>query len=150
MRALWWGALISLTFLTSCFSRPVPVTSFPMPSKDDVARVDGERFSIELYLAIRARMAHPTQKSVLWAGTTTLSLMRQSELTGHALSLGEAMTCALYSLGELPMERAMPALTKYTGGTGLATSPQILKESFNQLVARVVVQKNPQILAEFP
>ena len=80
----------------------------PLPSKDDVALVDGRpTFDHGLSrAALRSQLKNRSTAAVLWAGTAALAIQNATRARGAELETPAAVALAQYALGEIGADQA--------------------------------------------
>jgi hypothetical protein len=121
--------------------------ALPMPTSDEVALVDGRPLSISGFIALRTALGNPSVETTFWIATAALALENDSRSHGAELSPGAAVMVARYAVGEIPKETAEPYLREYESGSSQALTSAELRRQIERLLARSVVQRNPQVLA---
>lgn len=120
---------------------------FVMPSKDDVAVVDGRPFTLTTFMSLRSRLKSQSVESVFWAGTALISLQNEGASQGQTVPGETALSIVRYALGEVPLEEARKDLEVFFKSGGGALSPQQVRIQLDRLLMRSVIQRNPQVLA---
>lgn len=151
LSALFLSAWIS-TLVISCFQPAHPpqqaMPHLPLPTKDEMALVNGEPLTIRGYLDIRAITPSLTPEKSLWAGIAALALYSEAKHKGYILDRNHALKIARYALEDLASDAVAPELTAYYR-TGLSRlSPARIKLELEELLARSVVVKSSLNLSQ--
>lgn len=119
----------------------------PMPSKDEVALVDGRPLTLTDYLALRDHIRKHTTEAVLWAGIAALAIQNETRARGAELRSASAVEVALYALGELNAAEADNSLRAYFARTGLPPKPDEVRAALDRLLATSIVRRNERALS---
>jgi hypothetical protein len=115
-----------------------------IPTKDDVAVVDGEPISLTTFLTLRAAMPSAPVEAVFNTAVSAAVLQRIHREQGKDLGYDIAVDLARYAYGETrDLARALAAL-----GRDRVPPAGELKKALDEAVAHAVVQRNPRALAE--
>lgn len=124
--------------------------SLPIPTKDQVALVDGQPLSISAFLAIRSLLKKPTQELTFWVGVAAIRLQHESRaVLGKELDSKTAVDIARYALGEIPIIGLEAAIRENLGlSEKEGSEPATVKKRIDRLITRSVIQRNPQALSD--
>jgi hypothetical protein len=147
------GAALALLLLALGCSRafPPPAAAPPLalPTKDDVALVNGRPLTINAFRWVRSLVRKDRSPgNVFWIGTAALALATDRAPAPDALPSRESLEVALYAAGELPLDAALRSLAAILPDLGARPSPESVRARLDALLARAAVQKNAQLLAE--
>ncbi len=147
--------LAATVVLSSCsgFSKdggtPRAGYRLPLPSKDDVALVDGRPFTLSTFLDLRAQLGKKgSAENTFRLGTSAIAVQLEAARRGVNLDSSAAIALAGYSLGHGSAELAAPGL-KALWGEKPPTASDALRQ-IDEWVARSVILRNPQVLAGLP
>jgi hypothetical protein len=125
----------------------------PIPTKDDVALVDGEAVTLGDFVSARDVMADKSRDAVLWASIGARIIegrWRKRAADPTEPSAPKALELARYALNEMPRDRVEVSLRSFYGlaADQPLPDPPRLRRDVDAWVAAAVVQKNIQALAE--
>lgn len=133
---------------------------FPVPTQDEVARINGRPFTVGDFLLIRSQTEKPTPEIAYWLGVSALVLQDHKTRQGQLLSGSAALQVARYALQLIPQKTAVPALKEYYASSFFKASqrttlseafpsPEEVKKEIEQLTQRAVIVKNPTPISQF-
>lgn len=122
----------------------VQADALAVPTKDDVALVNGVRFSISGYQQIKSQMKKPSQEAVFRVGVSALLFQEDAKSRGILLTLAQTTGLARFTGGDLSELPPNPTMTQYLN----AIEPETSRALADRLINRAIVQRNSQILAE--
>jgi hypothetical protein len=138
--------LLVCTTMGGCFDTTKAM--LPVPTKDDVALIDGEALTLTGMMSIREAMKQPATEKAFWVGVAAIAIKNHVKKEGHELGLPTTIAVARYAIEDLPAAEAEGPLHEYLGAGKAIPPPQDLRHDIDQVVARSVVQRNPRVLAE--
>lgn len=154
MRFFW--ILLSLGLLTSCErpfffergenpNRPEPV----LPSKDEVARINGRALGISAFLYLKKQVPKATTESLLWISLGAMALQDHLYQSGIAATDEHAIRIARYGIGELPLEKVRDDLRMaFPVNKDLPSVTQV-RDQIDALLSRSEILRNTTVLNEF-
>ncbi len=119
----------------------------PIPTKDDVALVDGRPFSISGFLALRGVMRTQSKEAILWAGTAAIAIQNATRARGREVEPPAAVEIARYALGEISAAQADNSLHQYFERLGVPPTPPEVRAELDRLLSQAVVRRNERVLA---
>jgi hypothetical protein len=119
----------------------------PIPTKDEVALVDGQPISISGFQNLRSSLKNQNVEAVFWVGVGAVALQNESRARGKQLPLTTIIPIVRYAAGDLGRPEAEGALRDYYAGQSLLPTADEVRHEVERLMARAVVQRNPQVLA---
>ncbi|MBI2711737.1 MAG: hypothetical protein HYX41_02575 [Bdellovibrio sp.] len=141
-KGLWSapGFLVVLC-LASCtqVSSVPPSGRLPLPSKDEVALVNGVPLTLVDFLDIRSIAPKLTPEKALWAGMASIALTSEAAQKKISLNKTQALTIARYALQDLDEGQAKPQFYTLFPET---SSPSLVHQTLDDLLARSVVIKS--------
>lgn len=124
-----------------------PGAALPMPTKDEVALVDGRPFPISSYLALRIRLKSRGTEAALWAGMATLAIQNSTRARGRELDSSSALSVALFALGESDLSESREGIeTLFQRQAALPSADQVRRE-LDALLGASIVRRNERLLA---
>jgi hypothetical protein len=145
---------------TSCFNPPpsappaAPLSSersfsqgLPVPTKDEVALVDGRALSISGFFALRTQLKRPSTEGVLWVGIAALALQNETRARGHEISTRAAVDIARYALGDSSAAESENGLREYFSFSAVPPAPTQVKQELDRIVSKTTVQRNERAVA---
>jgi hypothetical protein len=140
--------------LQGCFAptQPQSLKNFrlPMPTKDEVALVNGRPLTVMDFLIIRSALKNPTDQNVYWAGTAALSLQEDSRSKGNELPLQTALAIVQYALNDLPAVEVISSIREFYIGRSFLhpPSPAEVKKEIDMVMRKTLIQKGAQALSQ--
>jgi hypothetical protein len=151
MRAL--ALPLAALFLASCDLGSPPVVSpdqaLSLPTKDDVALVDGKALTIGAYMAIRETVTNKDRETILWLGLASLAIQNDSRSRGHELAPDIALNLAKFATGLLPRNLVANEIREYQGAKAVTPDAVTFKAELDALLARAVIHRNERALSDF-
>ncbi|MEK6580024.1 MAG: hypothetical protein AABZ55_12415 [Bdellovibrionota bacterium] len=160
--AALWAAVFLSCFVLSCtqwsnsaissgdlFRRAIALRPAIL-TKDDAILVDQTRLSISGLIEIKKGFAEVPREQMLWAITASVAVHNYARSLNKELSPGVSVRIVNFALGRSDLAAAKTALDEiqlFSERSG-PLSPSFVKTWIDSLLARSVVQKNMQILAE--
>jgi len=145
------AGLIAALSVLACDNGPRgpvnPDSALSLPTKDDVALVDGTPLTIGAYLAIKSTVEKSNRETVLWLGLAALVLQNDSRAKGHELSPQAAVNLAKFAAGLLPRDVISGEIREYQGAKAVTPDPITFKAEIDALLARAVVHRNDHALS---
>jgi hypothetical protein len=121
---------------------PDPVlNNLPLPTKDEMALVNGVPLTIRGYLDIRASAPRLSPERSLWAGIAALALHAESKQRGRPIDKVHALNIARYAIEDLPPHEVVSELTHYYREGLSHLPPSRIRQDIDALLARSVVIK---------
>lgn len=155
-RTLWARLAVSalLVPFTACTQRasapvPDPRSVLTLPSKDDVALIDGRALTLTAFSSLKAEIPKASTESLLWLGLGSMALQNHARAQGRELPALLALNIARYAAGELTGEAAHGALEALYGRTLTPPTPQAVRQQIDQLLRNATIVRNPQAIEEF-
>jgi hypothetical protein len=121
----------------------------PLPTKDEVARVDGRPLTIQDFLTIRSRLQNPSDATALWVGISSIALQNNAHSRGRSIQPEYAIDIARYAVGDLQSFSADESLKEYFPESQDVPSPESVKKEIDALTQRSLVQKSSRPLSHF-
>ena len=128
-------------------SRGLGASALPLPTKDEVALVNGRPFSLSGFYSLQSLLNHSSTEAVLWVGSGALALQNETQGQGHELSPQAAIQISRYAIGDISFAEAESALQQYQTRATERPTPHQLKLKIEQLLLHSVVHRNNQLLA---
>lgn len=129
-------------------ARVDPDSALSLPTKDDVALVDGKPLTLGAFAAIRSTVAGADRETVLWLGIAALALQNDSRARGHEVSPKTALNLAKFAAGLLPRDVVADEAREYQGSSRAITpDPATFKSELDALIRRAVVHRNEQAIS---
>jgi len=149
--------LALLLLLLACDSKKATTTiaekTLLLPTKDDVALVDGTPYSISGFLAIKNYLSDLSADQVVWMGIAALTLQNDAMARNSTLTAPAALGVARYAVDHLSKETTLLLLQKenslgYFKPSGSIGSVKEVKTLIEDLMSRAVINRNAQVIAE--
>jgi hypothetical protein len=145
-----WGSLV---VLQGCTSKQQSISTegvqLPVPTKDEVARVNGYPLTVTDFLTIRAKLQNSSAEDALWVGISLIVLQTEGKVRGKEIRPQSAFNIARYALGDLSRFGAAESLRDFYPEPQNLPSPEEVKREIDSLASRSFVQRNPQSLSQF-
>jgi len=119
----------------------------PIPTKDEVALVDGRALSITAFLTLRSHLRTHATEAIFWVGTAALALQNETRARGEEIQISTAVDIARYALGELNAAEADTSLRQYFARTGLPPTPANARTELDHLLSKSSVQRNERAMS---
>ena len=137
-----FNKIVLILFGMACVPSKQPEGfKLPLPTKDQVALVNGRPLTLSDYHYVRSLVPQLAPQTVFWIGTAALALQIEAHTSGVSLSSTQALEISRYSMGSLAVETAMPSLRAFYS-TRPIPSPNEVKRELEALLARSVVLKS--------
>jgi len=153
LHPLVFGFSLSFFVLAGCHLRNVPnFNQFqqPLPTKDEVALINGRPITISDYLFIRDTLQSKYSPEVtLWVGLASYVLLQNTLERKIEFSKKQALDIARYSVGDITLKEAANSLRVYFAPKAPELNPAIIKKELDTLIGRAIIIKNPIDLAAF-
>ncbi len=140
------GALLSAIGCRAPSKPPIEGRALALPTKDELALVDGQPISIAGFSTIKSSLSKPSNEAALWIATAALAAQHDTKRQGRDLTLTVAVKMARYALADLPFQGAEASLRVYYGAKGSLPSSLQVKQDLEQLMLRSVIQENRALL----
>lgn len=124
---------------------PASAAALPLPTKDEVALVEGRPFSVSAYLSLRASLKRPSDEDAFWVGTAAIALQQQAHARGQSLAANVAADVARFAIRDLGPLEAQDSLRAVFGAPHPASGT--VKRQLDELVSKVFVQRNEALLS---
>lgn len=128
--------------------QPESIRRLPIPSKDEVALVDGRPLSLSGFVNLRTLLKDPSIENTFWVGIASLTIQNNAISRNINLPMESAVVLARYAAQDLPLEDCAGALRAFLGPQGELPGQVAWKNQVERWVAQSVVQRNPQVLAQ--
>src|SRR5687767_9750617 len=105
--------------VSGCFKFPSTPTSsdphaqqmkLPLPTKDEVARVNGRPLSLQDFLTIRENLNEPSNQKAFWIGTAALALQDDRRSQGKEVTFRAAFELARYAMNDISVIQAASSI----------------------------------------
>jgi hypothetical protein len=141
---------LSLISLLGCFTpsqESLLQFGLPLPTKDEVAVVNGRPITIDHYLTIRHFLNTTSAETILWVCIATIAIQNEAQSRNRELSPSHALEIARYAIGEMAEQEASGSLQEFYGpSVAIPVPAQVLKD-IESLTNRSVIHKNHQALS---
>jgi hypothetical protein len=121
----------------------------PVPTKDEIVRVNGRPLTLNDFLFIRSQTEDSSAETAYWLGVSTLVIQNHGKKQGKNISAASALLIARYALGKITEQTASSSLNQYYARTTPVPTPQEVKKEIEQLTQQMIVLKNPTPLSQF-
>jgi hypothetical protein len=111
-----------------------------MPSKDEIAVIDGRALTITHFLSIRRQMRQPSAESAYWLGLASLALEKDAKTKGKTFSLLDALLLSRYAIGDISRLEASAVLQAYFEPVAVPSTQEDVKKAVDQLLKRSWIQ----------
>lgn len=161
VKRVWvWALVLGALPLggVSCYSTPpvlAPGAYLPIPTKDDVAVVNGRALPLAAFLTLRTQWRALPKDDVLWVAMVALSLQTDAEINQslkEPLSPDESLLLAEFGAGARPYPEVQHLTDRLNRLSPLQLSPTVSSRDYrgrlDLVLKRAIVQKNPLVLAE--
>ena len=142
----------SLAALTGCDLLPKKEidaeSALVLPTKDDVALIDGRPLSLGALLAIRSSAPRLDRETLLWVGLAATVLQNDGRAKGRELSPLTAVNLAKFAMGLLPRDQITQEIKDYQGAQAVPPDSTTFKAEVDSLLSRAVIRRNEHALAE--
>ena len=145
---------------TGCFSHQQQLElegyQLPMPTKDEVARVNGIPFTLSEFVSIRKSLSTRSSDKAYWIGVAALTLVSETQSRKNPLNYSSALELAKYAAFESsetqslesPSEGLKKNLKFHFPTYSDSPSPQQLKAEIEKMTQKIAVVKNPFSLSD--
>jgi len=151
---LWTLFCLISFFLSACYSFQTKLElgghRLPLPTKDEVALVDGRPFTLSALLSIRTLLQKPTTETAYWIGISGLLLEQRASSEGGSLSLETATEIARYAIGDINAAQASSQAKKFLSRSSFRQAllePNEVKNEVDSLIRTAVIQRNTTLLS---
>ena len=121
-------------------SIPLDIRKLPIPTKDVVASVNGEPFTLADFLMIRNQLRQPSNSKTYWLGISSLAILKAPTSQGKSLTLQDAYQISRYAIGELTRLEVQSELKLLFDQEKELPSPEVVKVRIDQMVAQSWIQ----------
>lgn len=128
---------------------PDPRTILTLPTKDDVALIDGRALTLTSFSRLKAAFPKASNESLLWLGLGSMALQSSARSKGFDLGGQSALNVARFAAGELSVKDAETDLRTYYQKTGILPGSEQVRREIETLLQDSSILRNPQALLEF-
>jgi hypothetical protein len=139
---------LSLICCTPSQTPNLQITRLPLPTKDEVALINGHPLSVGDYLVLRSQLDTSTPEETLWVGIAAIVLQDTLQSHGKVLSSPAAVGIARYALRAITEEEAKPHLIEYYNQLKKFPSPEDVKREVEEISSKSLIQRNSRALSE--
>ncbi len=118
----------------------------PMPTKDDVALVNGRPFSVGQFLTIRSSLNHPNDERAYWIGIAALAIQNENNAKGRDISFPSAVTIARYALKDISAAEIEFNLKEFNFHP--TASSDETRNEIESILNKSIIQKSSQNLSQ--
>ncbi len=143
----------ALFYLSACDRTPTASLEsrgvLTLPSKDDVALIEGRALTLTFFGEIRATVPKASVETQLWLGLGAMALQDKARTRDVYVPIRSALIIARYAAGELSAEMAEPAVREYYQVAGPIPEATRVRDEIDQILKQSTIHRNPQALQEF-
>ena len=124
----------------------------PLPTKDEVALVDGVPITLTAFERVRTSLPDADTDTVYWVTVAAAVLHAEAARGPRPIPIGEAVGIARYAAGRSEPAAIREAAARFLSGNGAAASPsppsrKTVRERLDGLIRAANIKKNTAILS---
>ncbi|MBL7715894.1 MAG: hypothetical protein JNL01_10560 [Bdellovibrionales bacterium] len=126
-----------------------PRPGLVLPSKDEVARINGKPLSLAAFLHLKRVIPKATTESLLWVGLGAMALQESLYQSGIVVTDEHAIRISRYGVGNLPLEQVKDDLRSAFPVLKSPPSVQEIRDKIDALLSNAEILRNPAALEDF-